>query len=259
MASTPSEEQQIEGLVILHDILHSDALRYLADKDPYRMKWRELLTSLEYMSFNTAMVLYHAIVAQVKRNNVTPLMVFVNFFMHPPPDVPNPYTNNRFLVSLNEILAQEARRKSEFPNIIRALLKIDSSILIFLMERTSGNARVVFGEYAQLKHLLPPLSCDNGRSVEDLYRMSVDRHYHTLATVFDWLVHGFPTSFDTTKVDRMVFSDMGTNEEKQNRRDVINKNTVAVRSALRISGSGSPQEVIDKLHSSIVGFTITKS
>ena len=250
-------EEQLHAYVILYDILEIGVLKKRPDEKDYRAEWNRILPLFEYMSLDTSKEFYGAIMAQLKEKNPVPLGSFVRFFMYPPSDVFNPYTNHRFLVSLNEVLAQAARKTTEFQWILHSLLTLESPVLTFLLERTSGTARTILGGYPRLKGFLPSLSCKNGRSVEDLYRMSVDRHYHTLATVFDWLVQDFPGSFDATKVDPMTFSSMEPDGDKQKRIKQTKDRIDSLKGRFHISTTNN-QDLIDRIKTEIPNYRSDK-
>jgi hypothetical protein len=161
--------------------------------------WQKGMAQLEVLTKQEEKKLYQFLlhVAFSIKHNAEPIQKFLDFFMHPPRYAPTP--TRKFIWGFNDTLAAYADKHTG--SLCDLTGRLDQTHLQFMMMNVSTTAQTVLCKQPNLLLYCEPKQTKPTLSVNDMYRVSVNRNYDKLATMFHWLLEGFPGSFQGSLVD----------------------------------------------------------
>ena len=175
-------------------------------------------------------------------HNIDPIKRFIEFYMYPPRDAPRPI--NTLIFKPNDIFAVFAKANTNKKLTDHIISRLDPSHLQFLMNNVSPTAQLVLCQQPSLRLYCESVVTPTPRTVDDLYRISIDTNYHTLAPIFHWLLVGFPGSFDPSVSDNMIFN-VDTPDEKRKRLQRFTEEVVIIdRKLSAVSGADTKQKLL---------------
>ena len=194
-------------------------------------RWQQTMAQLEVLEPAQEKVVYATLleVAHSRKHNAEPIRKFLEFFMHPPRHAPTP--TRKFILGFNDALAAFTTQNPHFLSDVTGCL--DQPHLQFMMMNVSPKTRTVLCKHPNLL-----LYCDldpknTVPTVHDMYRISVNRNYDKLATMFHWMMEGFPGSFNGLLVDNIELKGLEKATEKVERENEYNRQVGAIRLSLR--------------------------
>jgi hypothetical protein len=173
-------------------------------------EWKQISIQLDFLNDTQRADMYKILMetATGEPRNVNPIKKFVEFHMHPPRDAPRPL--NTLILQLNNVFADFSEKNTSSKLASLIINKLDQSHLQFLMNNVAPKAQVILCQQPNLRLYCETTSPAKMGTVDDLYRISVDRNYHTLAPIFHWLLEGFPGSFDPNDTDNQTIISLET-------------------------------------------------
>lgn len=213
-------------------------------------EWKQISIQLDFLDKDNGQEMCATLLTTATNNeyrNIQPIKKFIGFYMHPPRDAPRPL--NTLIGQLTEAFAEFSTTNSSNELATCVTARLDPSHLQFLMNNVSPKAQVVLCQQPSLR-----LYCESGspptRIMDDMYRISVDRNYHTLAPILHWILEDFPGSFNPAHTDNMTI-DTETAAEKANRETKFNQECDSIRQMLATTNG---TELNDKLNNFILAY-----
>lgn len=208
-------------------------------------EWKQISIQLDFLEDperdKLCKTLLHT--ATEDSRNVDPIKQFIEFYMHPPRDAPRPV--NTLIFKLNDTFAAFATANSNKKLTERVINQLDPSHLQFLMNNVSPAAQVVLCQQPKLRLYCEFVVPHTPRTVDDMYRISVDQNYHTLAPIFHWLLAGFPGSFDPEESDGMTFNtDTGADEAKRRKQRFTDECAAIEKTLSALGGSTADEKLL---------------
>ena len=216
----------------------------------HMIRWQDTMAQLEVLTPTQEKLLYNTLLEVAHSHtphNAEPIRKFLEFFMHPPRHAPTP--TNRFVLGFNDELARFATKHTHFLSDITG--RLDQPHLQFMMMNVSTESQTVLCKQPNLLLYCDLRTKNPTPTVHDMYRISVNRNYDRLASIFHWMMDDFPGSFRGSAVDKIEFNDLERDTEKKARKERYDARVRGITDNLAMYGGRTS---IDNLKAFIRGY-----